>query len=72
MTDRGGPFGVLPTDSAGPERHRAVYCPLCQEKSPRDECIRLWRHVRSASTNGRPVEVLKHRRCKEMVYVVLL
>jgi hypothetical protein len=51
---------------------KLIYCPRCREESPRHEWKRLWRHVRSATPRGKPAEVLKHRPCKEIVYVVMV
>jgi hypothetical protein len=72
MTNRSRPLGASPEESADGERDRLVYCPLCQNERPRNEWIRVWRHVRSGTPRGKPAEVLKHRPCKEIVYVVMV
>jgi hypothetical protein len=60
-------------DTGQPEQgsNPSVYCPRCGEQRPRNEWRRLWRHVRSGSEAGRPVEVLRHQKCDEIVYMVI-
>lgn len=49
----------------------AVYCPRCRQTRRREEWRRVFRHLRSGSEDGSPVEVLRHRRCDEIVYVLI-
>lgn len=52
-------------------RRPSVYCPRCRQSRRREEWRRVFRHLRSGSENGTPVEVLRHKRCDEIVYVSL-
>jgi len=49
----------------------ALYCPRCQRPALRKEWRRVWRYLRSATVGDIPAEVLRHRTCGEMVYVVI-
>jgi hypothetical protein len=52
-------------------RRPSVYCPRCRQSRRREEWRRVFRHLRSGSEEGRPVEVLRHRDCDEIVYVLI-
>jgi hypothetical protein len=48
-----------------------VYCSRCREARPRSEWRRVFRRLQSASPKASPVEVLRHRDCDELVYILI-
>jgi hypothetical protein len=57
---------------SGESEDRArVNCPKCTEPRQRSEFVRIFRYVRSGSGEGAPVEVLRHRQCNGIVYVLI-
>ena len=49
----------------------SLYCPRCQRLCPRSQWRHVWRHLKNGVVDGTPAEVLRHRLCDEIVYVVL-
>ncbi len=47
-----------------------IYCPRCRAWRPRREWRRLWRHIQSGTKKGSPISVLRHRGCREIVYLL--
>ena len=63
--------GRVIADAEGGDHKPAVYCPRCRQTRRREEWRRIWRRLQSGSPDGHPVEVLRHRDCDEIVYVLL-
>lgn len=49
----------------------ALYCPRCQRPSLRMEWRHVWRRLKNGTVGGSPAEVLRHKACGDIVYVVL-
>ena len=49
----------------------SVYCPRCRGLFFRKEWRHVWRNLKSGTASGSPAEVLRHRICGEIVYIVL-
>jgi hypothetical protein len=59
------------TELDAARRRDFAYCPHCRRQSPRNEWRQMWRHIGNGTAGGSPAEVLRHKPCGDIIYVVL-